>query len=112
MVSRHTFASRYTYTRFLIFIDDLLELSHDPISQSFDERNKSHQLHGLPEFKIVITSWNSSFSFNAEDFRIPEEESPPPRSHEERLQIFRCRDGFEGKEASPIGKTMPTKKVC
>ncbi|CZR64962.1 uncharacterized protein PAC_14862 [Phialocephala subalpina] len=87
-----------------------LELSQDPISQVSDGESEVDlriQIEVPIKFKIPRRALKGFGQIDRTKFRVPDSVSPHRQRRFPRTPSY--SDGFEGKEAEPIGRLMPMK---
>ncbi|KUJ16351.1 uncharacterized protein LY89DRAFT_80611 [Mollisia scopiformis] len=86
-----------------------LEVSQDPVSQlSEDESESGHHRKHIVKSKITKRRHKGLGLIDTSQFRLPKPLSP--RSRSDYLRTPSYSDGFEGREATPIGRTMPIRR--
>ncbi|KAH6676682.1 hypothetical protein B0J14DRAFT_359139 [Halenospora varia] len=88
--------------------DDVLEVLEDPISQVSPIQYNSSRPKRRKRVEIVkyTIKPKKGWAIDPAQFRIPKPQNLSPRSQRRNQRIPSYSDGFEGKEAQPIGRPM------
>lgn len=106
--------NKMTKTADIDFLD-IMELSQDPISQlstpgTSTDDTESGNRRPITKIKMKINHRKGFERIDLREYRMPKVPHASPRTKRRQQRTASHSDGFEGKEALPIGRLMPVKQ--